>query len=473
MPFNKKTTTATRGNADDLLDTNRLGSNPIEEVVLREHFSPITPTQRVQIQDAFRPSGSSLYDSVIQSTRGGLTGPTITPLESNIIVTPEGTEEVFTQGQEKPADIKTKGNSTILEEVYVTVRVATKLGGLIHPGLKIADAILIAADIARGVNEFMADPPQQIDVPPEPDTGEPILEETILTETYLPEADSYPTGEIPETDYSWMYEQYDRGDRPGPMEELVVYADRYDYKVNTNPAPNIQLETEITPNIRSSTPRTPKKEQVKLTIPALEELAGQPLNPPRYTIPKQNPTPAEDVVGSPTPETGGVAQIDFDPGDDTSTETGTITAPDPSKDRNPPVLKIKIKTTNPKEENKRRKDSKESEIPGTRLYRVMQGFIHRTFGRATEIQDLIDILLDNLYVSGQPTDGMSYTEVLDLIKTKGFDTVTIDWEQAYSDFIYNAAIDYAIGKLGAANAQMQIDNKQIGKWMPRLQGGYY
>lgn len=115
------------------------------------------------------------------------------------------------------------------------------------------------------------------------------------------------------------------------------------------------------------------------------------------------------------------------------------------------------------EAHKRRHDRKKEDV---HLYRIGLFLINRTYGTWTEVMEVYDAMVDNMYIlddNGNEVSLGSFSpdeqrEILDEIhRSRGWNDVRIDWEGFMMDIAVNEATDYAIGKASQLKAQALID----------------
>jgi hypothetical protein len=242
-----------------------------------------------------------------------------------------------------------------------------------------------------------------------------------------------------------------------PIEEVVVQGTKGESITVNNPKPDLDDGTTIgdftvTPPVRGQD-TIPNKPKVYIKEP---QGLTEPLNPPRYTRSDQKSpnnqkgtNPEENTGGSSTPaeEFQGSVSVEIVP--TPKGQTQTQTKPQPEAIR----IRIKKKTkTRIREENKRRKDKKEASYG---KYVAALRWFNKTYGEAEEVIDLVDALLNNMYIDGIRLGDQSWSMIMALMKdgSKGPQSIYVDWEQLVLDVAMQQAADAFFGKMGQAYAE--------------------
>lgn len=150
-----------------------------------------------------------------------------------------------------------------------------------------------------------------------------------------------------------------------------------------------------------------------------------PKKPPKVN-PDTNPddNPLGDLSGNPYISVG--IALNLSPG--TGIQIRTVKKLEPAARR---------------EENKVRKDRKEQQA--SRRYRALLRVFNMTFGSATEVLDLWNVIADNIYINGIPLSQIR-DPLAALKRAAENGQWDVDMDQALMDLLVNQAQDYMIGR---------------------------
>lgn len=212
-----------------------------------------------------------------------------------------------------------------------------------------------------------------------------------------------------------VYAPYKQGDK---LEEVMVYGKIIPKGAQVQYA--FPLEW-ITPY--------PAKKVTPLPFPDMKPTPNSiPVMP--SVLPTKDYTPghakgieeADDLPPARTKEIDGHLQLDVTPQAITLTSVITPTG-----------------TKNKTEENTLRRDTKSHK--NAYMYRKLLLFVNRTYGEFTELQDLWQVIVSNIYVDGKPLSSYKNQK-----KALSEGEITIDWEQMAIDYWAMELTDRLIGK---------------------------
>jgi hypothetical protein len=125
-----------------------------------------------------------------------------------------------------------------------------------------------------------------------------------------------------------------------------------------------------------------------------------------------------------------------------------------------------------REENKRRKDSKETSASAK--YRRILRLVNKTFGEATEMADLYEVIAWNITIAGRPL-----ATYADPAQALAYAAETGDWdadfEQMAADYAMMELTDRAIGSVMRSHRQTLNElgyyGPNLGSYVPDVPGG--
>ena len=218
----------------------------------------------------------------------------------------------------------------------------------------------------------------------------------------------------------------------------------------------------VSPNRPLEVPLEPPQPEIR-PHPLMRPL---PTTPQPFTRPKDRPKPRPQKKEDENLDDIPTTVIRIRPGIDPTGNPGLEITIEPSARNNPK-----------REENKRRKDRKEQK--SQKAYRRVLKFINNTFGRVTELLDLISAIQDNIYVprgtvlrdkSGElrvtgtelPMSAYSIDMQKQFVEQLAsneisMNDVRIDADQIIMDVAVNQAMDKAIGKVSQKYASALND----------------